>query len=210
MGCWAGAGAIPLRPTGSAGAGVPSVTLLLSGHRFRWALHQQRPRGPAALPADSGRPAQRAGGPPAQARLRGLPGAPADRLGHWRPHLQDEVRGGWGRTGSRRRVLAAWGCLTPPDPAPGTGTAGTTSPACTRTRGAASSRRRTTASRWRRAACPPAGPRSSPTPTTAPTRASCTSTNPSSGGRGVGAGDGPCVGLGCRCLTAPLQRPVPP
>lgn len=186
------------------------MTLLLSGHRLRWALHQQRPRGPAALPADSGQPAQRAGGPPAQARLWGLPGAPADRLGHWRPHLQDEVRGVWGWAGSPRRVLAAWGCLTPRVPAPGTGTVGTTSPACTRTRGAASSRRRTTASRWRQAACRPAGPRSSPTPTTAPTRASCTSTSPSSGGRGVAAGDGPCVGLGCRCLTSPLQCPVPP
>lgn len=83
------------------------------------------------------------------------------------------------------------GCPGLPDACPttpGTGTAGTTSRACMRTHGAASSRRRTMASPWRQAACRLAGPHSSPMPMTAPMRASSTSTSPSSGGRRVVAG----------------------
>lgn len=170
------------------GRGGPTLTLLLSRPRLRWPVHQQRPRGPAALPGDGVQPAPGAGRPPAQARLRDLPGAPAALSGHRCPHLQDEVSGVWGQ--GHRGVLAAQSCLTPFWPPPGTGTVGTTSHACTRTRGAASSRRRTTASRWRPAACRPTGPRSSPMPTTAPTRASSTGTSPSSGGRRVVAGLG--------------------
>lgn len=120
QGCWgavglgrhvAGSQGPAVTPRALWGQGGPTPTLLLSRPRLRWPVHQQWPRGPAALPGDCVQPAPGAGHPPAQAHLRDLPGAPAALSGHRHPHLQDEVSRVWGQ--GHCGVLTARSCLTP-------------------------------------------------------------------------------------------------